>query len=155
MTAPVNKMLRGMQEYFLAQRTVRALIGSRLTRGLSEIRIVSQEKPEQTIASREQRFVEYDLAGSERGLLLNVKSKMHITTVDFRFFGKYIAHAAEVYDAFHDLFERLSTTWGDGEDYETLIHGARWDDNTASDDRDQTLGMAFMQVSLIVPFQAV
>jgi hypothetical protein len=155
MTAPVNKMLRGMEEYFLSQETIKAQIGSRLTRGLSDIRIVSQEKPEQTVASRTQRFVEYDLAGADRTLLLNAKSKFHVTTVDFRFFGQFISHAAEVYDAFADLFERLSTTWGSGSDYETKVHGARWDENTASDDRDQTLGMAFMQVSLIVPFQVV
>lgn len=153
----LNKMLKGMEEYFLSKEAITALIGHRLSRGLAEVRIVSQEKPEQTVATKLGRFAEYDTGGSERGKLLNAKSKFHLARVDFRFFGQFPSQAAEVYDAFYDSFgtTRLSTTWGDGEDWETKIMGAWWDDTTVNDDRDQTLGMAFMGVTLVVPFAVV
>jgi hypothetical protein len=156
MTAPINKMLRGLEEYFLAKDAITARIKNRLTRGIEQARLLAFERPDTSIATRLGEYAEYELAGGERGLLLNVKSKMHVATVAFRFFSMFPEDAAALFDVFHDSFsgDRLSTTWG-STGYQTKVMGARWDESSASDDHDTNIGMCFMSVPLIVPFAEV
>lgn len=155
----VEKMLAGMEQYFLANDAISALIASRLSRVISETRIVAHDKPEQIVASRVGRWAEYELTGSERGKVLNGKSKFHLTRVDFRFFAQFPGGAKDVRDAFVDAFgtgvTKLSTRWGEGTDYETKVMGAHWDDATTTDDRDQTIGMSQLSATLVVPFCVV
>lgn len=155
MGSPVNRMMRAMQNFFMTDTAIVQKIGGRMYRGLSDSRIVAQENPEAQVGTKLGQFVEYELAGNERALLLGQKGGLPIATVDFRFFARYIEAAAALYDLFYDKLGatgRYSGTWADGSADETVVKGARWVDDSATDDNDTQIGMEFMQVNLIVPF---
>lgn len=155
MGSPVNRMMRAAEAFFLADETIRGKIGNRMFRGMAETRIVAQDNPDSTIGTKLGQFAEYELSGNERSLLLGAKGGLPVADLSFRFFGQFIAQAAALYDAFYDKIGatgRYAGTWAIGTADATIIKGARWEDSSASDDRDQSIGMAFVQVTLVVPF---
>jgi hypothetical protein len=151
MAAPVNTMLVGMESFFLGKEDVVAAIGKRLFRGLSPERIHAHESPSANVPGKFLKFAEYELGGADRLLSLKAKRKLIVVRVGFRFFGRLPEDAAAVFDVFHDALgtDRLRTTWNG-----LRVRGARWDEASAEEGRDEAIGMSFLAVDLVVPFTA-
>lgn len=151
-----------MEWFFLSDAGVRKLIGRNMHRVVSEQKVVALEDASSTVGNQLAPFAEYELAGDERGLLLNAKSRFSMAAVTFRFHARYPADAGKLYDAFYDRVHPTATpnsrytgTWSSEDDSEELsIMGARWDDAAASESWDDGIGMAVLSASLVIPFKA-